>query len=132
MIEYFALIEEPHCRGFGKGSGQTVADWLKGQDVEAHNVQNDKLMELISLKNRILPGKLEGAQADQFYLALYDLDAFRQRIFEQDLLKDLHIPEDILQRIKTDDTALLDFGIQWVKYQLFGRPLTFGDSVSCR
>ncbi|MCP4720529.1 MAG: YkgJ family cysteine cluster protein, partial [Desulfobacteraceae bacterium] len=74
--EYFALIEEPHCKGFGKKTGLTVRQWLIGQDVALHNQHNDKLMELISLKNKILPGKLEGAHSDQFYLALYDLDEF--------------------------------------------------------
>jgi len=29
--EYFALIEEPHCKGFGKESGLTVRQWLIGQ-----------------------------------------------------------------------------------------------------
>ena len=93
---------------------------MDGQEVALHNRHNDKLMELISLKNQILPGKLEGAQADQFYLALYDLDEFRARIFEQGLLKDFTLTDSLLQALKTDDEALMDFGIAWVKNMLFG------------
>ncbi len=118
--EYFALIEEAHCKGFGKDTGQSVRDWLKGQDVDTHNINNDKLMELISLKNRILPGMLDPVQADQFYLGLYDIDEFRQQIFEQDLLAGSDVSPAVLDSIKKDDEALLDFGIQWVKYRLFG------------
>jgi Fe-S-cluster containining protein len=118
--EYFALIEEPHCKGFGKKTNLTVREWMDGQAVARHNLHNDKLMELISLKNRILPGKLDGAQADQFYLALYDLDEFRAQIFEQDLVKDFTLPPAFLQRLATDDEALMDFGIVWVKNMLFG------------
>ncbi|WP_457551608.1 YkgJ family cysteine cluster protein [Desulfobacula sp.] len=125
--EYFGLIEEPHCKGFGKKTGQTVKQWLKGQNVDKHNKENDKLIELISLKNRILPGKLEGAQADIFFLALYDLDEFRGQIFEQDLLKEFNIPDDILVKIKTDDQILLNFGIDWVKHRLFGIELSLGE-----
>jgi len=125
--EFFALIEEPHCKGFGRETGQTVRQWLAGQDVGRHNKQNDKLMELISLKNRILPGKLEGAQADQFYLALYDLDEFRTQIFENELLKKFDIPGVLLEKIKADDEALLNFGIEWVKYMLFGIGINLGE-----
>ncbi len=118
--EFFAVIEEPHCKGFCNTSGQTVKSWLAGQDVEKHNQQNDKLMELISLKNRVLPGKLDGAQSDIFYLALYDLDEFRIQIFESDLLKDLNMPSQVFDTIKTSDETLLNLGIEWVKYMLFG------------
>ena len=121
--EYFALIEEPHCKGFGKASDQTVRQWLDGQKVEEHNRHNDKLMELISLKNQIYPGKLEGFQSDQFYLALYDLDEFRNRILEGDLLADFEASQGFMDAIATDDVALLDFGIAWVKNMLFGHEL---------
>lgn len=121
--EFFALIEEPHCKGFCESSGQTVREWLEGQDVEEYNRQNDKLMELISLKNRIMPGKLEGAQSDKFYLALYDLDEFRLEIFEKDLLKDLNVPAPVMEKLKASDEILLDFGIEWVRYMLFGVPI---------
>jgi len=124
--EFFALIEEPHCKGFGRETGQTVRQWLAGQDVDRHNKQNDKLMELISLKNRVLPGKLEGAQADQFYLALYDLDEFRGQIFGKELLKKFNIPEAILKKIKMNDESLLNLGIEWVKYMLFGIEMNLG------
>lgn len=124
VTEYFALIEEPHCKGFGRRSGRTVRAWLKGQQVEKHNVQNDKLMALISLKNRILPGKLEGADADKFYLALYDLDEFRREIFENGLLEGLNIPDRIMAGLKKDE-SLLDFGIIWIRHELFGMKMVF-------
>ncbi|WP_022665270.1 YkgJ family cysteine cluster protein [Desulfospira joergensenii] len=123
--EYFALIKEDHCKGFGKKEGRTVGKWLEGQHVGDHNRQNDKLMELISLKNQIMPGRLEGAESDIFYLALYNLDEFRDKIQNQGLLKDLVLPRDFAEKIAADDTALLDFGIAWVKHRLFGRELRF-------
>ncbi|MBU1343998.1 MAG: YkgJ family cysteine cluster protein [Proteobacteria bacterium] len=127
ITQYFALIEEPHCKGFGKETGQTVEEWLQGQDVNKYNEHNDKLMEVIRHKNRILPGKLEGVLSDKFYLALYDIDEFRAQIVEKELLKGLDIPEDILTKIKIDDTVLLEFGIKWVNHMLFGHKMTFGE-----
>ncbi len=127
ISEYFALIEEPHCKGFGIKSSQKVKEWLKGQNVDKHNKENDKLMELISLKNQILPGKLEGAAADKFYMALYDLDEFREQIFEKNLLDKFNISEDHKEKIKKDDEVLLNLGLEWVKYMLFGIKMIFGE-----
>ncbi|MCP4671221.1 MAG: YkgJ family cysteine cluster protein [Desulfobacula sp.] len=125
--EYFALIEEPHCKGFKKKSNQKVREWLKGQNVAKHNRENDRLMELISLKNQVLPGKLEGALFDKFYLALYDLDEFKEQIFKNDLLSELNISKGLKEHIKKDDEVLLNLGLDWVKFILFGIKMTFGD-----
>ena len=122
-VEYFALIEEEHCKGFGDQSNKTVAQWLKSQDVEDHNTQNDKILELISLKNQIRPGKLEGAEEDIFYMALYDLDNFKIQIKEKGLLASMDLPVEYVEKVVADDLSLLNFGIAWIKYQLFGKDL---------
>ncbi len=127
IAQYFALIEEPHCKGFENKSNQKVREWLKGQNVEKHNRENDRLMELISLKNQILPGKLEGALSDKFHLALYDLDEFKEQIFNNNFLDEFNITEDIKESIKKDDEALLNLGLSWVKYMLFGIKMTYGE-----
>ncbi len=127
VSEFFALIEEPHCKGFGAKTDLTVHEWLRSQDVQKHNAENDKLMGLISLKNRILPGKLEGDLSDKFYLGLYDLDEFRSQIFDGKILENMKVPEAVLAKIKTDDEALMDFGMAWVKLMVFGIQPLFGD-----
>jgi hypothetical protein len=126
-IEYFALIEEDHCKGFGIQGDKTVAQWLDGQDVVDHNRENDKILELISLKNQIRPGVLEPAEEDLLYMALYDLDDFRGRIKEEGLLESLDLSEEFVEKVVADDLSLLDFGIAWIKYQLFGKDLEIQD-----
>ncbi len=127
IVEYFALIEEDHCKGFGVQDGVTIAQWLKGQDVALHNAQNDKILELISLKNQIRPGKLDPAEEDIFYMALYDLDDFKYQIAEKGLLSSLKLSGEYVKKILADDLTLLNFGIAWIKYQLFGRDLEVED-----
>lgn len=134
LTEHFALIEEPHCNGFGHKDGYlhrnsplkqiTVREWLKGQKVALYNDMNDKMMEIITLKNRIMPGKLDGVDADRFYLACYDLDTFREKIFKDGLLDDFNISGSFLEKIKIDDVALLELGLSWVKNTLFGIEIT--------
>jgi len=123
MVEYFALIEEPHCHGFDRNSGQTVGQWLSGQDVKEYNRENDKLVEVIGLKNRIMPGPLDAADSDRFYMACYDLDTFRDNICDKGLLSGLPVPAGTLKQALDDDVALLDLGLVWVKYVLFGVPI---------
>jgi len=125
ITEYFAVIEEPHCKGFEAQKVQTVRQWVKSQGVQIYNEMNDKLMEIISLKNTTRPGNLVGVEEDNFYLACYDLDSFRDKIFNNDLLVDLSIPDFILDKIKENDIALLDLGFEWVKYFLFGKDMKF-------
>ena len=99
---------------------QCVREWLNDQDVDLHNEMNDKLMEIISLKNRIMPGKLDGIDADHFYLACYDLDTFRKEIFEKGLLDEVDIPSSFLETVKIDDATLLELGLDWIKHTFFG------------
>lgn len=120
LTEYFALIKEPHCKGYERVGTQTIRQWLKGQDVGLHNEMNDRMMEIISLKNQILPGPLDGFQTDKFSLACYDLDRFRAAIFDDDLLDSLDLSDILLEKIKNDDVALLEFGYSWIKHFLFG------------
>ena len=127
VTEYFALMEEPHCKGLGKKQNQTVRQWIKTQGVEVYNEMNDKLMDIISLKNMTMPGTLEGEQEANFYLACYDIDTFRDRIFNNDMLSGLSIPDSVLSKIKEDDVALLDFGFEWIKYFLFGKGIKCGE-----
>ena len=51
---------------------------------------------------------------------IYDLDAFRDYIFEQDFEQDNDMkPEaSLLDKIKKDDTELLKFSINWLKAAL--------------
>ena len=119
--EYFALIQEDHCKGFDRQIRTTVGQWLDGQKVGDHNRENDKLLGLISLKNQIMPGKLEGAHADTFYTALYDLDTFRGQIENDNRLAGLDLPENQMAQIMADDLALLNLSIEWLKYELFGK-----------
>ena len=123
ITEHFALLKEPHCQGFAADETLTAEAWIKQQELEEYNAMNDRLMTLISLKNRLLPGPLEPGLAELFHLALYNLDNFRKAIFEQNLLDGLHVEDGILKSIQADDVELLKFGLKWVRLKLFGNAL---------
>lgn len=121
LTEHFALLKEPHCQGFNEDAAISIDAWIDQQGLAEYNAMNDRLMTLISLKNRLLPGPLEPHQADMWYLALYDLDSFRQALLEQDLLQGISVKAETLEKAKTDEVELLKLGLEWVRFKLFGQ-----------
>jgi Fe-S-cluster containining protein len=76
LTEQWALIREPHCRGFENGQRRTVDQWVQNQQLAVHQRMNDRMLTLISLKNQFRPGPLGPSESKRVYTALYDLDAF--------------------------------------------------------
>ena len=113
------VLQEPHCLGFKKGGKWTVTQWMDGQGIETYNQINDQLMEIISLKNQVMPGPLDLKSRHLFYIALYDLDNFRTQIKRNRLLDDFDIDSMTLDEAMEDDVALLRVGMRWIKKVLF-------------
>jgi len=74
----YMLLNEPHCNGFENGRRQTVREWIEHQGLAPYNEMNDAMMEVIALKNQLIPGPLPRGLAELFEVALYDVDRFRQ------------------------------------------------------
>lgn len=121
VSEHFALLKEPHCHGFSQTTSQTVREWARDQGFDAYSRYNDLLMEIISLKNRLIPGPLDLRRQRLFQLALYDIDAFREHLFIKGLATGANLDHQTVERLKKDDEALLTFGHDWVKKELFGK-----------
>ena len=119
IIENYLLLKEPHCLGFNQEQTQTVAEWIEDQGVAVYNQMNDMLMEIISLKNRFMPGKLDIKSSLLFHMVCYDIDKFRSHIFEKGVLDDQNLDPGILDAVKDDDVELLKLGYKWIKHILF-------------
>lgn len=123
ITEHYALLREDHCRGFENGYRQTVREWIGAQGLSTYNEMNDLMMDILHHKNRLSPGSsLSLKDRHLFQTACYDIDRFRRNIFEQDLLETAPWNEILPETLKTDDVALLRFGMQWIRRTLFGAP----------
>jgi Fe-S-cluster containining protein len=120
VTEHFALMQEPHCKGFREPKQQTVREWIADQGLAEYNEMNDLLMEIIGLKARRHPQPLDIREQHLFHLACYDLDTFRKQVFENDLLKEAPPPAAVLRAAETDDAVLLRLSLDWLKQTLFG------------
>ena len=53
-------------------------------------------------------------------MASYDLDTFWNFVFESSFLQRFVVDEKTVQNIKSTETELLKFGMEWLQYALFG------------
>lgn len=133
ITEHFARLKESHCLGHEQKKTQTVREWVEKQGLVSYNEQNDRLLEIISIKNRLKPGPLNFAFDRMFHLALYDLDTFRRKIFEDGLLSDFTVETALLTSARLDDTRLLQIGYAWIKSELLKlHTANNGDSSTAR
>ena len=117
----YLVLRESHCLGFEEGQTRTLQQWIDEQELAAYDKNNDKLMQIISLKNRLIPGPLEHDARRRFHTALYDLDNFRKQIQNTGRLDEYHVNTSIMDAAFKDDVALLDLGIEWIKHVVFGQ-----------
>jgi len=120
ITEQFFLLKEPHCLGFEQGRTWTIREWIEDQQVAVYNQINDMLMEIISLKNLLMPGPMDPKSSLMFHMACYDLDRFRSHIFDKRILEGWNLDATTLDALKNDDTELLKLGLRWIKETLFG------------
>jgi len=120
ITEQYILLKESHCVGFEQGRTWTIRKWIQDQNVTLYNEMNDMLLEIIGLKNRLIPGPLDIKSRFAFHMALYDMDTFRSHIFEQNILDHWNLDEKTLDSVKNDDVELLKLGHRWIKKILFG------------
>jgi Fe-S-cluster containining protein len=121
MTAQFMLVKESHCHGFEEGKTRTLKQWMHAQGVVIYNENNDKLMQIISLKNRLIPGQLDIKSRHLFNLAIYNLDDFKSQIQNNGLLDNFDVNSRIMDTALKSDVALLNLAMQWLKHTLFNQ-----------
>ena len=53
-------------------------------------------------------------------MATYNLDKFRDFVFQSTFLKRYKVKAEVLKKIKTDEVALMKFGFAWVRFFVWG------------
>jgi len=120
-VEEFCFIadDESLCLGFKEDKEWTVKEWLTDQGVNTYNQKSQAYMQF-TLNKSFQDGKELGpAKIQMFYQTCYNLDKFRSNLFHSRFFERFDIKKATIKKIKTDDEALLDFGINWLKFALF-------------
>ncbi|MFC1844962.1 YkgJ family cysteine cluster protein [Thermodesulfobacteriota bacterium] len=117
--ELYVLVREDHCRGFAEEQPYTVAEWFENQGLIEYNDINDELLTLLQHQKVSGGMRLTGKQKDNFLLALYKLDEFRDFLSSPDFQEEFKLNEEEIRSVLSDDLSLLRFGIRWLKETLF-------------
>ena len=118
--ETLVLVREAHCQGFAENQVQTPAAYFTGQDLDGYAPYNDAVLAVIQderIQNGYRPTR---SQLDQYLLALYNLDAFRQEFADGRISLRRPLTPAELQGVAGDDEQLLLLGICWLRQELFG------------
>lgn len=110
------------CLGPGESACWTPASWNEDQQTGDYN----HMMILWTAVKRLFESDPWGAEgpygrkAKMAFMAVYNIDAFREFIFGSTFLKRYKVKKALQQNLLSDDTALLKFGMAWIRLFLFG------------
>lgn len=116
--EYFFFIREPNCVGYEEDSEWTVHTWRSEQGVDLYDEMNREWAEIQLRRDNPGYPKLDEKKQAMMYMVSYDIDRFRRFILESKVLDIFEIDNEELEKIKTDEIALMKFGFKYLKYVL--------------
>jgi uncharacterized protein len=120
-VEYKIGVDSSFCTGLLESEEWTVERWRKDQDLAIFDDPDHNLKDVMAA-DRMWEAKIEDPRMqDMILMALYDMDRFREFVFNTTFLQKFRIDDDILEKIKSEDVALLYFGAQWLRFALFGQ-----------
>ena len=117
---FYFLLREEVCRGFGEAREWTIREYLDRQQVDDYDEWGEGYKELTLHKFFEAGGTLTPDKMHMFYTACYDLDRFREFVFESTMLQRFDIDEDFIEEMRDSDEALLRFAFLWLRFSLFG------------
>lgn len=118
--EFYFFVNEPHCLGFEEKKEWTVIEWRKDQGVDIQDEINAGWTDLV-VRKRSFPAnvKLTEKTKKMFFTTCYDIDQFKEFVFQSSFLKLYQIDEKTINKIKDNEVALLEFGFRWMKWVLY-------------
>jgi Fe-S-cluster containining protein len=125
--EKFFMVHEAHCLGFQEPKRWTIEEWMAKEGVDEYNAMNDQWLEIITSQKSLGPNEDARKKIQMFFMASYNLDKFREFIFNSRFFARFEVAPDLREEMALDDTALMKFGFQWLKFSLFGE-----NSISVR
>jgi Fe-S-cluster containining protein len=119
-MPFHFVIQEDICQGHTEGVSLSVREWIECQGIQEFEMMAGGFKEL-TLHDFWNGGKaLTPQQSDMFYMACYDLDRFRRFVLETRFLSLFEVDEARVDALRSDDQELLDFGMQWLRFAIFG------------
>jgi len=110
------------CEGPYEEYEWTMAAWTADQDAGQHHKMTIRWAGLKRLFQNDPWGREgpRGARAKMAFMAIYNVDRFREFVFQSSFTKRYKVKTAILKKLEADDVELMKFGFEWVKLFLWG------------
>ncbi len=115
---FFSKLSITHCQGLNETKPWTIAQWVNDQGLSPYIPMNDRMLEILFHSRRDPSIPLRESQQQKVMVACYNLDIFREFVFETPFLTQFEVDEPTARRVKTDDTALLKLAFSFLKKTL--------------
>ncbi|MFH1530622.1 MAG: YkgJ family cysteine cluster protein [Pseudomonadota bacterium] len=118
---YF-LFEDDFCKGSGEPKKWTVEQWRTDQNVIALEELQAEYTGIVSHPWFIGGRQLDPKRMEMFHTACYDLDKFREFVFNSTFTSRFELEDSLLTEMRIDDKALMRFAFRWLRFALFAEP----------
>ncbi|MCP4757172.1 MAG: YkgJ family cysteine cluster protein [Proteobacteria bacterium] len=115
---YF-IIEEDMCLGHGEDRLWTMPEWKENQGVSELDELNKPWLQIVARLKSLRLKDDKDQKMNIFIMASFDLDTFKNFVFESRFLSRFEIAESTVDRIRGNEEELLKFGFHWLEFALF-------------
>jgi Fe-S-cluster containining protein len=120
-VEYSFIVKEDTCHGLKETRELTVEEWRRDQGLRDYDDIDHNLKDVMHA-DEIWEEKIENPRMqDMILMALYDVDRFREFVFNSTFFEKFKVDDDIIEKIRDDDVSMLYFASQWLRFALFGK-----------
>ncbi|RJQ61467.1 MAG: YkgJ family cysteine cluster protein [Desulfobacteraceae bacterium] len=122
MVHFFRPPD--FCMGRYEAWPNTTESWKAGQEAAIYTKMTTdwSKLKLLFQKDPWGTEGPNGRRAKMAFMAAYNVDRFREFVFQSSFLKRYRVEASVRNKIAIDDSALLEFGIEWIKFFLWGIP----------
>ena len=122
MVAFFRPPD--FCRGQDETRPLTVHEWIADQDAGEYVRMTREWAQTKAMFTADPWGGEgpAGARGKMAFMAAYNMDAFRDFLFNSSFLTRFRVSADVLARIKADETDLLLFGFEWIRHIVWAKP----------
>ena len=118
---FYFLLKEEGCQGYSEAKEWTVDQWLENQGIDEYDRWGEAYKELtlhefFEQEDAVLSPE----RMHMLFTGCYDLDKFREFVFESTLLQRFEIDEEFIEDMRRDDEELLRFAYHWLRFSVFG------------
>jgi Fe-S-cluster containining protein len=116
---YF-IARHDYCLGHQEDRQWSIASWMTNQALSDFNAANDAWVDIETLFRANPWGDrgLDSPAIKMAFMACFNVDKLRAFVFDTSFMSRFDVPPERIEKIQTDDTAMMLFGFDWVRFFL--------------